>query len=342
MTTPDGIGVVSLAHALGVPCDVAETAATYVDDPERVIRWGYRTYHRAGPEQTPTVLAATAARRALDKAGLAPADVDYLIVADSGVPEYLNWDMSASVAREIGLGATPSLLVAQGCGSAVTAFQQVAGLTAVRPDIATVLLVAVNKVSEAHINRMRNNTCLGSDGAAAVVVRRGHDRLRWLATEQINDPRYVDFFRVEYGGSSVPYEPDGSGNLQVDQLGLVHRYFRREPEQLAQFVKDVNHQLVNALEEACRRAGVRSADVRRLLYLNDNQHSMADVARATGIALEDTNAGLAAELSHVGCADQLICLSILDEREGGLNPGDLVALAGLSGGMQWFCTLLRV
>ncbi|MGK5441571.1 3-oxoacyl-ACP synthase III family protein [Micromonospora sp. URMC 105] len=342
MTVTDGIGIVSLAHVLGEPQDVVETAGTYVDDPERVIRWGYRTYHRAGADQTPTRLAADAARRALDKSGLAPADVDYLVVADSGVPEYLNWDMSASVARELGLGTTPSLLVSQGCGSAVTAFQQIAGLIAVREDIHNVLLVAVNKVSEAHINRMRNNTCLGSDGAAAAVVRRGHGRLRWLATEQISDPRYVDFFRIEYGGSSVPVAPDGTGNLAVDQLGLVHRYFRREPEQLAQFVKDVNHRLATVVEDACRRAGVATSQVRRLIYLNDNQHSMADVARATGIPLERTNAELSVGLSHVGCADQLICLSIYDERQDELGEGDVVALAGLSGGMQWFCTLVRV
>jgi 3-oxoacyl-[acyl-carrier-protein] synthase-3 len=341
MNAPVALGITSLAHVLGEPRDVAETAGSYVDDPDRVIRWGYRTYYRAPADLGPSRMAAQAAQRALDAAGLSAADVDYLVVADSGVPEYLNWDASAAVARELDLGETPTLLATQGCASAVTALQQIAGLMAVRDDVETVLLVAVHQVSEAHINRMRNNTCLGSDGAAAAVIRRGHDRLRWLATEQITDPRYVDFFRVEYGGSAAPTAPEGGGNLAVDQLALVHQYFRREPEQLTQFIKDADHQVVAVLERACRRAGVEMSEIRRLIYLNDNQHSLAGVAKVTGIPLERTNAELSAELSHVGCADQLLCLSFYDEREE-LASGDLLALAGLSGGMQWFCSLVRV
>ncbi|WP_033214948.1 3-oxoacyl-ACP synthase III family protein [Kitasatospora phosalacinea] len=337
MTAPVTLGISALAHVLGEPQDVAATAGSYVDDPERVIRWGYRTYHRAAPGVGQTLMAADAARRAMDAAGLGPADIDYLVVADSGVPEYLNWDASAAVARELGLGPTPTLLATQGCSSAVTALQQVAGLMAVREDVHRVLLVAVHRVSEAHINRMRNNTCLGSDGAAAAVLERGHGRLRWLATDQIVDPRYVDFFRVEYGGGAAP---EGA-NLEVDQLALVHQYFRREPEQLAEFVKDVDHKVAAVVERACKRAGVSPSEIRRLIYLNDNQHSLAGVAKATGIPLERTNADLSAELSHVGCADQLLCLSLYDER-GDLEAGDLVALAGLSGGMQWFCSLVRV
>ncbi|UFQ19070.1 MULTISPECIES: 3-oxoacyl-ACP synthase III family protein [Streptomyces] len=337
MNPPVTLGIASLAHVLGEPRDVAETAGSYVDDPERVIRWGYRTYHRAAPGVGQTRMAADAARRALDAVGLSASDIDYLVVADSGVPEYLNWDASAAVARELQLGSTPTLLATQGCASAVTALQQIAGLMAVRDDIQRVLLVAVHRVSEAHINRMRNNTCLGSDGAAAAVVQRGHDRLRWLATDQIVDPRYVDFFRVEYGGSAAPT----GANLEVDQLALVHQYFRREPEQLAQFVKDVDHQVAAVVERACERAGVPTSEISRLIYLNDNQHSLAGVAKTTGVPLERTNAALSAELSHVGCADQLLCLSIYQER-GDLAPGDLVALAGLSGGMQWFCSLVRV
>jgi 3-oxoacyl-[acyl-carrier-protein] synthase-3 len=337
MNTPMTLGIASLSHLLGEPCDVAETAGAYVEDPDRVIGWGYRTYHRAAPGIGQTRMAADAARRALEAAGLSASDIDFLVVAESGVPEYLNWDASASVARELELGATPTLLVTQGCASAVTAFQQIAGIMTVRNEIQHVLLVAVNRVSESHINRMRYNACVGSDGAAAAVVQRGHGRLQWLSTEQITDPRYVDFFRVEYGGSAAPT----GANLDVDQLALVHRYFRREPEQLAQFVKNVDHQVAAVVERACRRAGVLMSEIQRLIYLNDNQHSLAGVAKATGVQSDMTNAALAAELGHVGCADQLICLSIYDSR-GELASGDLVALAGLSGGMQWFCSLVRV
>jgi 3-oxoacyl-[acyl-carrier-protein] synthase-3 len=337
VNTPVELGITSLAHVLGEACDVAETAGSYVDDPGRVIRWGYKTYHRAAPGVGQTQLAADAARRALDAAGVSASDIDYLVVADSGVPEYFNWDASAAVARELDLGTTPTLLGTQGCAAAVTALQQIAGLMAVRDDIHRVLLVAAHRVSEAHVNRMRSNACLGSDGAVAAVLERGYGRLRWLSTDQIVAPHYVDFFRIEYGGSAAPT----GANLEVDQRVLMHQHFLREPEQLAQYIKDIDQYVSAVVERACRRAGVSAAEIQRLIYLNDNQGSLAGVARSIGVPLERTNAALAAELGHVGCADQLMCLSIYDSRDD-LAAGDLVALVGLSHGMQWFCSLVRV
>ncbi len=338
---PTDFGVLALAHALGEPRDVAATAADYVDDPDRVLLWGYRTYHRAAEGSTSTELAAQAAGKALAKAGVDARDLDLVVVADSGVPGYLLWDASAALAAAIGATETPTLLLTQGCASGATAFQQIAGVFATREDVDTVLLVAVNQVSEAHTNRMRSNTLLSSDGAAAAVLRRGHGGLRWLATEQITDPAYNDFYRVEYGGAAVPEAPEGTGNLDIDPLALVYRRFRREPEDLAKFVRILNRRVRTVFERACDRADVDPDDVKKFLFLNDNQDSLADVAKAVGVPLERTNAELGADLGHCGGADQLICLDTYLER-GELAEGDVVALAGLSIGMHWYCTLLTI
>lgn len=338
---PADFGVLALAHALGEPRDVAATVADYVDDPDRVLLWGYRTYHRSPEDTSASDLAARAAEKSLAQAGVDPRDLDLVVVADSGVPGHLMWDTSTAVARAIGATESPTLLLNQGCASGVTAFQNIAGTFATREDMGTVLLVAVNRVSEAHTNRMRSNTLLSSDGAAAAVLRRGHGRLRWLATEQITDPAYADFYRVEYGGAAAPHPPEGTGNLDIDPLALVYRHFRKEPEQLARFVRTLNGRVRTVFERACDRAGVRTEQVAKFLYLNDNQDSLSDVAKAVGVPLERTNAELGADLGHCGGADQLICLDTY-LRRGELVEGDVVALAGLSIGMHWYCTLLTV
>ncbi|MFI6209075.1 3-oxoacyl-ACP synthase III family protein [Streptomyces sp. NPDC051041] len=331
----------SLATRLGDPQSVADTVSRYVDDPERVLAWGYRTYHRAADGVSAVQLAADAARKALAAAGVEAGDIDYLVVADSNVPDHLNWDMSTAVAREAGLSGAPTLLLTQACASGVTAFERIAGILAVRPDVRTVLLVTVNRVSEQHSNRMRTNTCLGSDGSAAAVLRRGERQLRWLGTEQISDPECADFFRIEYGGAAAPRPPEGESNLTVDPLALVYRHFRKDPEHLTAFVRSVNARVAQVIDRACERAGVPRQSLARVVYLNDNQKSMKEMARAVGIGLDRTNAELAAELGHCGGADQLICLQAHRER-GELRPGDVVALAGLATGMHWFCTLIEV
>jgi 3-oxoacyl-[acyl-carrier-protein] synthase-3 len=188
---------------------------------------------------------------------------------------------------------------------------------------------------------MRFNTCLTSDGAAAAVLRRGHPRIRWLASELTTDPRCVDFFRVEYGGAAAPFPPVGTGNRDVDPIELVYEHFRRDPEHLAEFRLALTTRLASVVHRACGRAGVAVSDLARLVYINDNQPSLQAVADAVGVPIERTNADLAAAVGHCGAADHLISLDRY-LGAGELREGDVVALAGLSSGMHWFCTILEV
>ena len=50
MNAPVTLGISSLAHVLGEPCDVAETAPSYVDDPDRVTGIAQERRRRCGSE----------------------------------------------------------------------------------------------------------------------------------------------------------------------------------------------------------------------------------------------------------------------------------------------------
>ncbi|MFE0181234.1 3-oxoacyl-[acyl-carrier-protein] synthase III C-terminal domain-containing protein [Streptomyces olivaceus] len=346
--TPEGryhapaahFGVLALASSLGVPQDALATAHLYDVDPAQVRRLGYRRYHRAESSTTCTDLAARAGRAALDRAQLKTEDVDFLIVATgSSIPDYLNWDLSTAVAHQLGMLSTPTLLLNQGCAAAVLGFQQIAGLFATRPNLSTILMIAADRVPEEHTNRMRGN--LESDGAAAVVLRRDHPSLRWIVTEQLTDARYADFFRLEYGGGAVPTAPDGASNRGLDPAHRVHLYFRDDPEGLLEFSRAVDTRVLDVLQGACKRAGLTVGEVSRLILLNDNQPSMRAIAKLVGIPLERTNAALSATIGHIGGADPLVCLNFYRSR-GHLQTGEIIAMAGMSSGMHWFCTLLEV
>ena len=200
------LGIRSFGYAFGQDLDVSEAAPSFVADPERVIRWGYSTFHRAAAEVTATELAADAARKALAELDMDPAELDLVVLAASEMPDYLYWDTSAALARELGIATTQTLLLNEGCASGVTGLGLVAGLLAVQPELQTVLFVAVNRVSEFHRNRMNVNNAVHSDGAVAAVLRRGHDQLRWLATEQFTDPGAVRLVpqRLRRRGDAAP------------------------------------------------------------------------------------------------------------------------------------------
>ncbi len=330
-------GIAALAASLGEATDLSATHDN--GDLAALTKLGYRTYRRAAPETQATHLAADAVRLAMRRADLQPGDIDYLIVASSALPEYLKWDLSTAVAHRAGLTDVPSLLLTQTCASAVLAFQQAAGVFATRGDTETVLLVAVNRVSEHHIDRMAGN--VESDGAVAVVLRRGHPSMRWLATEQVTDASWSDFFRLEYGGSAEPVPPPGRTNRDVDPQLRVFEHFRGRPEAFRSFVRAVDTTVASAVDGAFRRAGVDRHRLSRLIYLNDNRPSVEIAAKAVGISLEATNLDLIAEYGHCGCVDPLLGLSVYLDR-GELRAGDVVAVAGLAQGMHWFCTLIEM
>ncbi|MFF3686592.1 3-oxoacyl-[acyl-carrier-protein] synthase III C-terminal domain-containing protein [Streptomyces sp. NPDC002187] len=336
------MGIVTTGMAFGERRGVAATAGEYVPDPEVVSGLGYDTYHRAAHDVTATGLAAEAAREALENADLDIADVDLIIVGHSDVPEYLGWDSSAAVARALGAHGTPTVLVTQSCAAWSVALDHAAGAMALSAGTGTVLVALVNVLSETHTNRMVFNGSVASDGAVAVVLRRGHPRLRRLSSARFTNPEYADLFRIEFGGRAAPVPPAGRSNLDTDPMVAVYRHFGRDPERFEGFLKEVNGRLADVVDEALARAGRNRSQLTRIIHLNDSRQAIHEAADAIGIPVERTNAELARTLGHMGAADQLVCLWQHIER-GELALGDLVALVGVAApGMHWFCTLIEV
>ncbi|MFD7028435.1 3-oxoacyl-ACP synthase III family protein [Streptomyces sp. NPDC059917] len=335
------IGIVSFGYAFGEDQSVAAAAADYVSDPERVVKWGYHTFHRAADGVTGTDLSRGAAEQALSRAGITADALDLVVVAITDMPEYSYWDSASALARELKIGRTQTLLLQEGCGSGVNGLFYVASTLAMQPEAEYALLVVVNRVSEFHRNRMNVINTVLSDAAVAVVVRRGHDANKWLASEQFTDPEYSDLLRLDFGGAVTPLPPVGWTSADAPSAyDQVREQFGGNPAALRTFIGERYTRLVEVIEGACRRAGVERTDLDHVIYLNDVPSSIAAVAGPLGIPLERTNAAIAPGHGHMGGADQLISLGLQVE-SGELNPGDLVALCGISTG-RWCATLIRV
>lgn len=335
-------GIAGFGYAFGTDQDVRQVAGDYVTDPERVLRTGCRTFHRADDGVTATDLAARAAEEALAKAGLRAEELPLLVVAVSELPEYPHWDPSAALARELKTETVQTLLLTEGCACGVTGLGTVAGLFALQPEIDMALFVAVNRVSEFHRNRMNVNTAVHSDGAVAAVLRRDHPGVRWLATEQFTDPEFCDWFRTDYGGAVAPVPPaDWSSATAPAGTERVHAHFAKSPRRLRAFVDALASRSTEVIERACVRAGADPAELTHVFALNESEDAVADVARPFGIPMERTNAALSAAHGHMGAADQLTTLG-LRLQQGDLRTGDLVALTGTSIGMRWYCSLIRI
>lgn len=335
-------GVVAMGNVLGEPVDVTSAVAEYTPDLKKIQGWGYRRFHRAEEGTGLTDLAARAGQLALTRAGLAADNIDLVVLAMSDIAEYLYWDAAAATQARLGAHRAEALLLNQACGSGVMSFDAVAGKFATHRDYRTALIVAANRVCDVYWNRMEATTSISSDGAAAAVAVRGHRGCRWLTTAVISDGRYADFFKLESGGAARPFAAGTPWLTQVENpFDRLEVFFGNDLREMLRFAETIGARNRQVLERACQRAAVPLSSIKRVIHLNDNIRALTDLASELGISLDHTNADLAMDHGHLGCADQIFCL----ERHigsGELVRGDVVALTSVGSGMHWTCTLLRI
>jgi 3-oxoacyl-[acyl-carrier-protein] synthase III len=341
-------GIVAMGEALGEPVRITDSVIKeYTNDSEAVRSWGYRSFHRAGDGTFLTDLAVRAAEQALAAASADAADIDLVVLAITDFSEYLCWDAAAALQGRIGARRAEAVLVNHACCSGVMAFDIVGGRFATHPDYQNALLVTSNRICETYQNRMESSTSVLSDGAAAALVRRGHERGRWLATEVITDGTYANFFRMETGGTVQPFGTDatsggeGLHQQQRSPMSRVAELLDNDARRMLDFFQKFGGNMRAVVDRICARTGTDIADIKRFIHLNDNQQALADMARTLGIPVARLNGDLAFEHGHFGSADQLVGLHQLMSA-GELTDGDLVALTTLGGGMHWAATLLRV
>jgi 3-oxoacyl-[acyl-carrier-protein] synthase-3 len=341
MTIVD-MGIAGFGLAFGRDESVADTAPRYVPDPDRVLKWGCHTYHRASDDVHATDLAAAAAEEAMAQVSVTPDQIDLVVLAMSEMPEYTHYDSAAALARKLKIERTQTLLLNEGCGSGITGLYYVASSMVMQPEIQTALFVAVNRVGEFHRNRMNVNNSVHSDGAVATLVRRGHSSYKWLATEQFTDPEYCDLLRTDFGGTRFPTPPDGRFGVDTPSgYEKIHEHFDRDPRRLRKFLTQRNERIHEMIDRGCERAGITRADVDHVIYVNDSAQAIAAIADPLGVPPERTNTAISPAHGHMGAADQLVSLA-LKARGGELKPGEIVALCGMSTGMHWCATLIQV
>ncbi|TJZ44127.1 3-oxoacyl-ACP synthase [Streptomyces piniterrae] len=337
-------GLMSFGTALGERAPVAEIASSYTRDVERVLEYGYRNIHRCPPDTGISDLAHEAALRALAEAGVEADELDLVVLAITDLPEYLYWDPSAHLQHRLGARRAETVLITQGCVGGITCLDEIAGRFATHPDYRRALVVGANRTIEAYWNRMETHSLLFSDGATAAVVGRDHERRRWRASEAVTDGRYAGFFLLEKGGSAAPF---GAGGTASDEEPVAVRdgwdimeYFDYDTDAFSAFVEMMNQRVADVVAEACRRVGVETTDLARVVLLNDNARTMNEVAKKLGVPAERTNLQVSMEYGHFGAADHLFNLDRL-HRSGGIRPGELVALAGMGRGMHWACSIIE-
>lgn len=173
----------------------AEVAAGIGVDEEWILRrTGTRTRHVAAPGERLGVFATTAARRALERAGIEAAEVDAVIVGTTS-PDEMSPHAAPQVAAGLGASRAAAFDISAACTGFLTGLSVGTGLIE-SERAATVVVVGADFLS-AYVDRSdRGSAMLFGDGAGAVVLTRTHGAARVGPVRLHSDGEGRDLIRL--------------------------------------------------------------------------------------------------------------------------------------------------
>ncbi|MEU9924799.1 beta-ketoacyl-ACP synthase III [Streptomyces griseoluteus] len=277
-------------------------------------RVGIRTRHVAGPDEPVDELAAHAAAKALATAGLAPADIDLVLVATSTAIDR-SPNTAARVAARLGIPEPAAMDVNVVCAGFTHALAT-ADHT-VRAGAATrALVIGADKMSEVTDWTDRSTCVLVGDGAGAAVVE-----------------------------ACAPGERAGIGPVlwgSVPEMGNAVR-IEGTPPRFAQEGQSVYRwattQLPPIARRACEKAGVEPADLAAVVLHQANLRIIEPLAQKIG-AVNAVVARDVTESGNTSAASIPLALSKLIE-QGSVRTGDPALLFGFGGNLSYAGQVIR-
>lgn len=288
---------------------------------------GIRARHWCGPDESTASLAETAGHRALDAAGLAPEDLDLVVVA-TDTPEYVSPATSSVVQARLGAWNAATFDLNSGCAGYVTALDLAWKWLAADARYARVLVIGAYAMSRYLDPHDKKTVTIFADGAGATVVERS-DGPGVLASELYADGRLAPGMGVFAGGVAEPATADVVEAGERNRLRFVRKY--------PAAINEVGWPTIARTTLA--QAGAAPDDVALWLWTQVNRSTIEAVMRTLGQPMTRAHT-IMDRVGYTGSA----CLPMaLDDavRAGRLADGDLVLLTGSGAGLSMGSVALR-
>ena len=271
-------------------------------------------------------LAMNAARPALERAGVAPADLDLIVVATVS-PDMLYPATACLVQDRLGAHHAAAFDLEAGCTGFIYALVM-AAQTINTGAYRNVLVIGAEVLSK-FLDWSDRTTCvLLGDGAGAAVLQPVDGDRGMLSFVLGSLGSGGDALKIPAGGSRMP---------TTEETARDHLHCTRMNGQ------EVFKFAVKAIEDACRivveRAGLSLEDVSLVVPHQANIRIIDAAAKRLGIAKER----FVSNVDRYGNTSTASIPIALDEavQQGRVNPGDLLVLVGFGAGLTWGAAALR-
>jgi len=271
-------------------------------------------------------MGAKAALEAMREGGIAPEDIDLIIVATC-TPDTIFPSTACHIQHKIGARRAAAFDLQAACSGFLYALI-VAEQFIASHIYETVLVIGAEKLSSI-VNWKDRNTCvLFGDGAGAVIVRNRPEGHGILAGDMGSDGSQTDILSLPAGGCRLPV------NAQVLEGHL---------NTLQMSGKEVYKFAVNAMnasaERTLERAGLKAADISLIIPHQANLRIIESVAQKLKTNLSHCYINLQ-RYGNMSAACIPVALHEAS-KEGRLKQGDNVLMVAFGGGLTWASAILE-
>jgi 3-oxoacyl-[acyl-carrier-protein] synthase-3 len=281
---------------------------------------GIEERHVMSEDETTSDMVAAAARQALSRAGLAPAELDLIMVA-TDTPDYISPATASVVQARLGAPQAGTYDINCACAAWVTALDMAARYIATDPDYNHILVAAGYGMTK-FVDWTDKYTCtLFADGAAVALIGAG-EAPGFLSGKLMARGEYHDALGIYTGGTSRPATPEA-----VAEFGKpVVQFVKKFP---ATFNSDNWPPLV---ESVAAKAGLAVDDVDFFVFTQLNLRTIEFVMEKLGQPLEKTH-WIMDKWGYLGSACIPAALDDALERGVGPQAGDNVLFCASGGGL---------
>ena len=290
-------------------------------------RTGIKERHIAAKDEHTSDLGVKAAKKALDRSGVALEDIDLVICATIS-PDYFNMPSTATIiSKKLGLGAVTAFDISAAC----TGFVYILSIAKAFIESGmkkNVLIVGAEKLSAITDYSDRGTCILFGDGAGAAVVSATDKKEEAIIDVHTGaDGTYADLLMTPNGGTGSPHDAlEGEAGACFMQM--------KGNETFKVAVRTLTKDVVEILE----KNNIKSEDIKHFVPHQANYR----IIKAVGDALKMTEEQVVVTVHKYGnTSGASIPMAINDiYEEGKLQKGELLLLDAFGGGLTWGSALV--
>jgi 3-oxoacyl-[acyl-carrier-protein] synthase-3 len=283
-------------------------------------RTGIRERRIAAPGETCCSMSLAAARKALDRAGLSPTDIELIIVATS-TPDYLVPSVASMVQAQLGAVGTPAFGLRAGCTGWVYAL--VTASQFIQTGAYRNALVIGTEHLSMGVDWTDRTTCvLFGDGAGAVVLEASEVPTGLKAFQLGSDGKDYDALIYPAFGGVHPASHD-----VIDQR---LQYLKMDGRRVFKFASRV---LADSVADVVKESGLTIEDVALILPHQANDRIIELARRRLRVPPEKMMVNIDRYGNTSAASIPLALVDAIEEER--VQPGDNLVFVGFGAGLTW-------